>query len=413
MESICNSLDCSGCSACANICPVDAIKIEENDFYEMHPVIDNNKCINCQKCKKVCPQNNQPQFHEPKKVYVAWRKDKKSILDSASGGVAAYLSEYVIKNGGAVVGTEYDLNLRAVLTIKHTLTEIEKLKGSKYCYSNPQKIYKAVLSLLSQGKIVVFFGLPCQIAALENFLTINNMSKEQIIMVEILCHGVAPQGFFLDEINDIKHKNSISDITNVTFRSNRYLKNYALCFYQNEKIVKYINAAESPYFYGFSNNILLQESCFHCKFKSHKRIGDILIGDFLGLEMNFDNPYDAMCGKSLIISYTEKGQLLLSHILENGFDDICSFERTIDEAVRGGPSLRSVAKKHSCREEFRGLLKKEGYISARNQVVIPLLNNGRIKCILRKVKYLIKMFLSKFGIYEHNRHFFFNKDRLG
>lgn len=45
--------DCSGCTLCAQYCPVDAIPMTP---YEQH-VIDDAKCTRCDTCRKVCPDN--------------------------------------------------------------------------------------------------------------------------------------------------------------------------------------------------------------------------------------------------------------------------------------------------------------------------------------------------------------------
>ena len=45
---------CCGCAACYSICPVGAIvmKVDEKGF--PYPVIDEEKCIRCQQCIRVC-----------------------------------------------------------------------------------------------------------------------------------------------------------------------------------------------------------------------------------------------------------------------------------------------------------------------------------------------------------------------
>lgn len=49
---------CCGCYACYDSCPVDAISmVKDNEGY-FYPKIDMGKCINCDKCKRVCPINN-------------------------------------------------------------------------------------------------------------------------------------------------------------------------------------------------------------------------------------------------------------------------------------------------------------------------------------------------------------------
>ncbi len=46
--------ECCGCGACVILCPVHAISMEENEEGFLYPVIDENKCIRCCKCIKVC-----------------------------------------------------------------------------------------------------------------------------------------------------------------------------------------------------------------------------------------------------------------------------------------------------------------------------------------------------------------------
>ncbi|MCD7781218.1 MAG: 4Fe-4S binding protein [Methanosphaera sp.] len=41
---------CMYCGACAGVCSVDAIRVEE-----LKIVIDDNKCIKCGVCVKACP----------------------------------------------------------------------------------------------------------------------------------------------------------------------------------------------------------------------------------------------------------------------------------------------------------------------------------------------------------------------
>lgn len=47
--------ECCGCTACYVICPKSAIKMEMDEEGFEYPRIDENKCINCQMCVRVCP----------------------------------------------------------------------------------------------------------------------------------------------------------------------------------------------------------------------------------------------------------------------------------------------------------------------------------------------------------------------
>ena len=46
---------CTGCAACVNICPVNAITMQEDKDTFLYPVVDKNLCINCGKCVSACP----------------------------------------------------------------------------------------------------------------------------------------------------------------------------------------------------------------------------------------------------------------------------------------------------------------------------------------------------------------------
>lgn len=49
-----NKEECCGCGACASVCPTDAITMEFDEEGFEYPRIDEQKCINCNKCIKIC-----------------------------------------------------------------------------------------------------------------------------------------------------------------------------------------------------------------------------------------------------------------------------------------------------------------------------------------------------------------------
>ena len=50
-----NKEECCGCTACYAICNQDAISMIEDDEGFNYPIIDENKCISCYMCIRVCP----------------------------------------------------------------------------------------------------------------------------------------------------------------------------------------------------------------------------------------------------------------------------------------------------------------------------------------------------------------------
>ncbi len=47
--------ECCGCTACYACCPQGAIFMVEDEEGFEYPEIDENKCVRCYKCLKVCP----------------------------------------------------------------------------------------------------------------------------------------------------------------------------------------------------------------------------------------------------------------------------------------------------------------------------------------------------------------------
>ena len=89
MIEIKNKANCTGCTACASICPKNAIKMVANEEGFRYPVIDKEKCINCNLCSKVCPMLKQYNIDEKElKFYAAYNKNISDITkELVYGGV--------------------------------------------------------------------------------------------------------------------------------------------------------------------------------------------------------------------------------------------------------------------------------------------------------------------------------------
>lgn len=101
--------DCSGCMACMNICPKNAIIMKEDKNGFKYPKIDEKLCIDCGLCSKACPVMNKLKENLYNiKVYACKNKDENIRKKSSSGGLFTLFAKYILDQEGVVFGAKYD-----------------------------------------------------------------------------------------------------------------------------------------------------------------------------------------------------------------------------------------------------------------------------------------------------------------
>ena len=109
-KNVCSEVEdkkCCGCGACYNICPVGAIKMQENNEGFLTPIIDENKCTNCGLCLKACPSLNVKYKNNKKPECYAAMANDEIRMKSSSGGMFTLIAEYILDKGGYVCGAAF------------------------------------------------------------------------------------------------------------------------------------------------------------------------------------------------------------------------------------------------------------------------------------------------------------------
>lgn len=186
MIQICENNKCTGCGLCSAVCPKSAITIDIKGLHYT-PIINQKQCIDCGICAKKCIANNPIDLFPSKECYAAWSNNQLEHYECASAGVATALSRYFIQNNGYVVGCVWDSNLKATSIITNKLEDLERLKKSKYVHNFfPKNVYEDILKKLQQGSKVLFIGVPCQCAAVKQFV---GKYGRHLYVVDLLCRG--------------------------------------------------------------------------------------------------------------------------------------------------------------------------------------------------------------------------------
>ena len=191
MINIKTPADCCGCTACASICPHDAITMKPDALGFLYPDVDDNKCIDCGLCEKVCAFNDNYDTSlnlDKPLAYGARHKDMKEIETSRSGAAFIAISDYILEQGGVVYGAGYTDHFRVVHKRATTKEERDEFKGSKYVQSDMCGVFRQVKKDLRDGLIVLFSGTPCQTSGLNSY--VGKKLRENLYLVDIVCHGV-------------------------------------------------------------------------------------------------------------------------------------------------------------------------------------------------------------------------------
>lgn len=314
--------------------------------------------------------------HHDVAVYAGYLNDKKKLLESSSGGVATAMAEYMIEHGGYVAGVAYSKDYyEAEYILSNEKNDIAKLKGSKYISSRKKDIYPQIKRLLDEGKRVLFFGLPCSVAALYKFL---GTRSKNLITCELICQGPTGSEVHRQYVEHLesKFRGKIVDFS-VRHKKDSWKEINLYALFDNGKVfIKPFYDTE----YGYAFSVYGKEGCYHCRFKGNNRCADIMIGDFWGASAA-DIFYNEL-GVSSIFAETDKGNDFIKSI-----KGISLFPTTFEKAVKSNPMVVESRKIDQSREVFLNLLSAKGLIYAANYSVSWA---ARIK---RSLKGIIPSFL--------------------
>ena len=221
-------------------------------------------------------------FYMP--TYAAHNLNEDVRKNSSSGGIFYSLAEHVLSQKGIVFGAAWNESWLVDMCYVDKLEDLSKLLGSKYLQANTKETFKECKEFLEAGKLVLYSGLPCQLHGLKVFL---KKEYENLIMVDIACHGLPLPQIWTDYLETLKRPDA--NITSINFRiKDPDWNNYAFeVKYSDGKVLKE-HHSKNKYMQAFLCDKYLKTSCYNCKFKNDFSCADIAIGDAWGADTKFD-----------------------------------------------------------------------------------------------------------------------------
>jgi coenzyme F420-reducing hydrogenase beta subunit len=332
MIKIENKEDCCGCYACLNVCSKDCITMERDNEGFFYPKVDESLCIDCHLCENVCPKQEETSTKTSLHSFAARYNEDNARKTSSSGAMFPLLANKILENKGVIFASMFDRNWNVVVSYFENKEEITPFLKSKYVQSHIGYSFREVKSFLKEGRQVMFVGTPCQVEGLNNYLKDN---KENLITVELICHGVPSEKVWQMYLEEVLKKNNIKrqEVKNIEFRSKRKgwlwysleMKNKKKTFFTQTKY-------DNIFLRGFLQNYFLRPSCYNCPSKALTSGSDFTIGDFWSMDKVLKG-YDDDKGTSILLVNSKKAEEFIKDLnfekKELPYQDVVMCNKTI------------------------------------------------------------------------------------
>lgn len=290
-------------------------------------------------------------------VYAAKHINDTIRIRSRSGGFFTALSDYILDQKGAVYGCVLNDAFEAIHIRAVSKEDRDMMRGSKYIQSNLSDTFLLVEKDIQNNKKVLFTGTFCQVSALKNFLNFRktpNAQMENLLCVDILCHGVPSVRAWKDYIHYLEKKKHGKCI-DVDFRNKldygwrRHIETVKI---QGILVIRSID--NDLFKKMFFSHEILRPACYECPYKTTKHVSDITIGDYWGIDKAVPGFNDDK-GVSLILINNEHGK--------NAFDNISASlivaPAKIEDSMQ--PAIQHPFERPTRRQEFWDNYNKHGF----------------------------------------------------
>ncbi|MCM1233433.1 MAG: Coenzyme F420 hydrogenase/dehydrogenase, beta subunit C-terminal domain [Ruminococcus flavefaciens] len=365
-----NEATCFGCEACVQICPQKAISMPEDREGFRYPAIDQNLCVECGLCHKVCPYETMPaRYGKDKYAFGGYVLDDGVRFESTSGGAFSAIVDVFCDENYVIFGAEA-AGLRVFHSYITDKTQLFKFRKSKYSQSIIGDSYQQAKIFLNHGRKVLFSGTPCQIAGLRGYL--GDTGQDRLLTVEVICEGV-PSPLYIRKFQHHIGQKSGAVIRSIDYRYKGYttfrniipVKSGRWDFERMRIVWTSPNRQKTgiietdrwfnPFWSIWLKHLMSRPSCYECPFATQERIADCTLGDLWGVHIYCPELYGKNGGASLIVANTAKGKGVVLKAREAMYGHELKFE----DALKYQSPMRKHIDKNPQRNQFMSDLQSD------------------------------------------------------
>jgi coenzyme F420 hydrogenase subunit beta len=320
---------CIGCGTCAAVCPEQAIRLVDDDFFGYTVDIDEQICNRCGLCLSCCPSHDLSPYQLPatsgvekylgnlRGTYLGYSLDSSARFEASSGGLASELvalaCEAGIVDGAIVTRMNAEKPLKAEPYLAKTADEIRAARGSKY---NLSPVGLAIREILRESGKFAVVGLPCHLHAVSRATAaMPELDSKIVLRIGLFCHRTAYPA--ATEFMLRREGLAVSEVESVAYKGEGWPGSMRVQLKSGEMRFFY-----SPYYFRlyFHPPFFTPRRCFVCV-DSTAQLADVSLGDaWLPQLAEIDR-----LGTSAITVRTDTGEALLT--------DACTRKRVIVQPI--------------------------------------------------------------------------------
>ncbi|MFO7792177.1 MAG: Coenzyme F420 hydrogenase/dehydrogenase, beta subunit C-terminal domain [Candidatus Saliniplasma sp.] len=349
VEDVRKSNLCLSCEICNAVCPTDAVEMEYRSG-QFLPKIDDDKCIDCRLCLKLCPGkvHSSGIYNKDFKstytgkfldTYSLFTKDWEILDLASSGGAVTTLLIGLLEDGKYDGAFVLDFDMFHGESTRLTLTKdkdgVKAASKSKYIPASVFHVIKTLEQESSPNYVIV--GTPCQINGIKKYIREKGIEDEGLLFFGLFCDKTL--NFNLIRYFQNKYAEKQEKLVKLDYENkekNGWLGDVKLYFDSGRELI--VDRCEME---GLKDHFQL-ERCLYCLDKLC-RGADISFGTCY-IEGK-DHP-----GRSNIIVRTEKGKNTWE-----SYKDLFEWEKVSIRSIQGSQKISKEKKKL----EFRNVLKEK------------------------------------------------------